>query len=74
LIMNSNLSGSYEKNYGATAGLLMAYSIDLKLSRKSLTESLVNGVGDFFKKYQQLAEENGDLPKFDNDVIDMLQK
>lgn len=74
LIMNSNLSGSYEKNYGATAGLLMAYSIDAKLGRQSLTESLENGIGDFFTKYQQLAEQYGELTKFDSEVIEMLQK
>jgi len=74
LILNSNLSGSYEKNYGATAGLLMAYAIDAKLGRKSLTESLEFGISDFFGKYQQLAEQFGELPKFDKEVIDMLQK
>ncbi|MFA6468815.1 MAG: DUF5700 domain-containing putative Zn-dependent protease [Bacteroidota bacterium] len=74
LIMNSNLSGSYEKNYGATAGLLMAYAIDAKLGRKSLTESLEFGIYDFFRKYQQLAEQFGELPKFDQAVVDMLQK
>lgn len=74
LIMNSNLSGSYEKNYGATAGLLMAFTIDEKLGRQSLTESLESGVGDFFMKYQQLAEQQGELQKFDVEVITMLQK
>ena len=74
LIMNSNLSGSYEKNYGATAGLMMAYSIDAKLGRRSLTDCLENGVADFFAKYQELAEQNGELPKFDQGVIEMLQK
>ncbi len=74
LIMNSNLSGSFEKNYGATAGLMMAYMIDAKLGRNALTETLLYGSGDFFVKYQQLAEQNGDLPKFDPVVITFLQK
>jgi len=74
LIMNSNLSGSYEKNYGASAGLLMAYAIDSKLGRKALTECLEFGVADFFLKYQQLAEHYGELTKFDKEVIEMLQK
>ncbi len=74
LIMNSNLSGSYEKNYGASAGLLMAYAIDAKLGRKALTECLEYGVADFFQKYQQLAEQNGELIKFDKEVIESLQK
>ncbi|MCK9409607.1 MAG: DUF5700 domain-containing putative Zn-dependent protease [Bacteriovoracaceae bacterium] len=74
LIMNSNLSGSYEKNYGASAGLLMAYAIDAKLGRKALTESLDYGVGDFFGKYQQLAEQFGELPKLDTEVIKLFQQ
>ncbi len=74
LIMNSNLSGSYEKNYGASAGLLMAYAIDTKLGRKSLTECLEFGVADFFLKYQQLAEQHGELTKFDKEVVEMFQK
>lgn len=74
LIMNSNLSGSYEKNYGASAGLLMAYAIDAKLGRKALTECLEYGVADFFGKYQQIAEQNGELTKFDKEVIESLQK
>ncbi len=74
LIMNSNLSGSYEKNYGATAGLLMAYSIDTKLGRKALTETIELGVGDFFAKYQQLSQEYGELPKFDEEVVESLSR
>jgi hypothetical protein len=74
LIMNSNLSGSYEKNYGASAGLLMAYAIDSKLGRKALTETLEFGVGDFFGKYHQIADQFAGLPKLDPDVVSMLQK
>ncbi|MDP1677426.1 MAG: DUF5700 domain-containing putative Zn-dependent protease [Bacteroidota bacterium] len=73
LIMNSNLSGSYEKNYGASAGLLMAYAIDAKLGRKALTECLEFGVADFFLKYQQLTEQYGELTKFDEEVIERLK-
>ena len=72
--MNSNLSGSHEKNYGAPAGLLMAYAIDAKLGRRALTECLEFGVADFFLKYQQLATQYGELTKFDKEVIEMLQK
>ncbi len=72
LIMNSNLSGSYEKNYGATAGLLMAYAIDSKRGRAVLNETIQNGVGDFFAKYQDLTNQFGELPKFDEDVIKKL--
>lgn len=74
LILNSNLSGSFEKNYGATAGLLMAYAIDSKLGRKELTATLENGVGDFFRKYQDLTTQHGELPKFDEKVVESLSR
>lgn len=74
LIMNSNLSGSYEGNYGATAGLLMAYAIDAKAGRDVLTETLANGPGDFFVQYQRLTERYGELPAFDPEVISALQR
>lgn len=73
LIMNSNLSGSYEKNYGASAGVLMAYAIDAKLGRAALTQTLELGTADFFAKYQQLASQHGELPKFDDAVMLLFQ-
>lgn len=73
LIMNSNLSGSYEKNYGATAGLLMAYAIDAKLGRAALTETIVNGPADFFAKYQDLTRQYGEYPPFDDAAVDWLR-
>ncbi|NUN70371.1 MAG: hypothetical protein HUU02_11735 [Bacteroidetes bacterium] len=73
LIMNSNLSGSYEKNYGASAGVLMAYAIDAKLGRKALTETLELGPADFFSKYQQLAKQFGELPQFEAAVIALFR-
>ncbi len=72
LILNSNLSGSYEKNYGATAGLYMAHMIELKLGRTALTETLDFGIADFFEKYQRVAESNGGVPPFDEGVLKML--
>lgn len=74
LIMNSNLSGSYEKNYGATAGLLMAYAIDAKLGRKALTETIANGVGNFFQRYQELTKQYGELPKINDAIIEKLNQ
>ena len=74
LIMNSNLSGSYEKNYGATAGLLMALTIDEKLGRPALTECLTNGPGDFFDKYNQAASSGSGLPLFSDSVITSLTR
>ena len=73
LIMNSNLSGSYEKNYGATAGLLMAYAIDAKLGRAALSETIAHGPSDFFSKYQNLTRQFGELPPFDDAAVDWLK-
>jgi len=74
LILNSNLSGSFEKNYGATAGLLMAYSIDAKLGRKALTETIVNGVPDFFRKYDEVTAQFGELPKLSDEVLKIMAR
>jgi hypothetical protein len=74
LIMNSNLSGTYEKNYGATAGLLMAYAIDAKLGRAALTETITNGPSDFFAKYRGLTRQFGEFPPFDDAAVDWLNQ
>ncbi len=69
LIMNANLSGSLEKNYGATAGNLMALEIDTKLGRPALTESIAKGPEDFFQKYETLTQQYGDVPKISAEVM-----
>ena len=68
LLMNANLSGSFEKNYGAAAGLLMAFAIDTKLGRSALTETIERGVGDFFQKYDELTKQYDELPKISEEV------
>ena len=68
LLMNANLSGSFEKNYGATAGLLMAFAIDTKLGRNALTETITNGVGDFFEKYDALTKQYDELPRLSEEI------
>jgi hypothetical protein len=73
LLFNSNLSGSFEKNYGATAGLLMAYAIDTKMGRNALTETIKHGTADFFAKYNSLTEQYADLPKFSPLVINRFK-
>lgn len=65
LMMNSNLSGSFEGNYGATAGLRMAYEIEKRLGRPTLTETVREGVKDFFGKYSELCRQDNNLPKLD---------
>jgi hypothetical protein len=69
LIMNANLSGSLEKNYGATAGNLMALEIDTKLGRHALTETIAKGPEDFFQKYETLSQQYGDIPKISAGVM-----
>ncbi|MGA7160187.1 MAG: DUF5700 domain-containing putative Zn-dependent protease [Bacteroidota bacterium] len=74
LLMNANLSGSFEKNYGAAAGLLMAFAIDSKLGRNALTETIANGVGDFFDKYDALTKQYDELPKLSEEIKRKLMK
>ncbi|MCX6134764.1 MAG: hypothetical protein NTU47_13205 [Ignavibacteriales bacterium] len=69
LIMNSNLSGSFEGNYGATAGLRIAYEIEKRLGRPALTETVRKGAGDFFEKYSELCRRDNDLPKLDKEAL-----
>jgi len=47
LLMNANLSGSMEGNYGATAGMRMAYEIDAHLGRPALSATLLTGSCSF---------------------------
>jgi len=74
LVMNANLSGSFERNYGAAAGLLMAFAIDTKMGRDALTETVAKGVGDFFDKYDALTKQYDELPKLSEEVKGGLLK
>ena len=69
LLMNANLSGSLERNYGAAAGLLMAFAIDSKMGRNALTETIAKGVGDFFQKYDAITKQYDELPKLSPEVL-----
>ena len=56
LIMNSNLSGSIEGNYGATAGMRMAYEIDTHLGRPGTNIYLIDGeLLVYFNVYASLS-------------------
>jgi hypothetical protein len=72
LMLNSNLSGSFEGNYGATAGLRMAYEIEKRLGRPALTETVREGVKDFFGKYSELCKQNSNLPRLDESALRIL--
>ncbi len=69
LLLNANLSGSVEKNYGATAGVRMAYEIDRRLGRAALTETIERGVDVFFEKYQEVSRRYDDVPKITDAVV-----
>jgi hypothetical protein len=69
LMMNSNLSGSFEGNYGATAGLRMAYEIDTRLGRPALAETILGGVKVFFAKYDDLCRLQTNLPRLDQSAL-----
>jgi hypothetical protein len=73
LLMNANLSGSFEGNYGATAGLRMAYEIDSHLGRQALTATLMNGGRSFILAYHQACMQDGSLPQIDRRVLQALQ-
>jgi hypothetical protein len=53
LLMNANLSGSFTANYGATAGMRMAYEIDTRLGRPALTATLLGGFPLFVETYKK---------------------
>jgi hypothetical protein len=74
LIMNANLSGSFEGNYGATSGLRMAYEIDTHLGRPALTATLMNGGRSFILAYQQACLRNGSLPQLDKKILQFAQQ
>jgi hypothetical protein len=73
LIMNANLSGSFDGNYGATAGMRMAYEIDTYLGRPALTTTLVDGPRSFFSAYQKACLRDGSTPQIDERILRALR-
>ncbi|MGE5315740.1 MAG: DUF5700 domain-containing putative Zn-dependent protease [Acidobacteriota bacterium] len=73
LMLNANLSGSVEKNYGATAGVRMAYEIDRRLGRPALTETIARGMSDFFEKYREVSRKYDDVPKLGDEAVKGVQ-
>ena len=65
LLMDANLSGSFSGNYGATAGLRMAYEIDTRLGRQALTSTLINGTQSFVDAYREACVRELMLPPLD---------
>lgn len=73
LMMNANLSGSFEGNYGATAGMRMAYEIDSRFGRPALTATLMTGSRSYISTYIQACLRDANLPRIDKQVVRMLQ-
>jgi hypothetical protein len=74
LILNANMSGSFEANYGATAGQRMAYEIDTKFGRQALANTIIGGVQQFFGTYDSLCAQNSNLPRVDAEVMKVLEQ
>jgi hypothetical protein len=72
--MNANLSGSFEGNYGSTAGMRMAYEIDNRLGRSALTTTLLNGGRSFILAYVQLCAHESNVPQFDEQVLQLMEQ
>ena len=68
LLQNANLSGAFERNFGATAGLRMAYEIDMRAGRPALTQSILDGPQAFFAAYDALCKRQGELPRLSDRV------
>jgi hypothetical protein len=62
LIGTSNTS-EYWKSYGAITGMFVARTIDRKLGRRALTETVAAGATEFYVKYILLTEQDDSLPK-----------
>jgi hypothetical protein len=74
LMMNSNLSGSFEGNYGATAGMRMAYEIDNRLGRPALTATLLKGGRAFLSAYQEACLQDASLPQINKELAKAFRK
>lgn len=68
LISTSNTS-EYWKSYGAITGMFIARTIDSKLGRAALAETITNGADDFYRKYKLLSERDTNLPKLCSAIL-----
>ncbi|MBI5473734.1 MAG: hypothetical protein HY961_15455 [Ignavibacteriae bacterium] len=63
MIISSSNTSEYWKSYGAITGMFIARTIDQKLGRAALAETIANGPEDFYRKYIALAEQDNSLPQ-----------
>ncbi len=62
MIISSSNTSEYWKSYGAITGMFIARTIDQKLGRAALAETIANGPDDFYRKYIALQERDASLP------------
>ena len=73
LISTSNTS-EYWKSYGAITGMFIARTIDSKLGRKVLTETVASGATYFYRKYILLTERDNSLPNLSQTIVNLLKQ
>ncbi len=71
LISTSNTS-EYWKSYGAITGMFIARTIDLKLGRAALAQTIANGADDFYLKYIAIASQDNNLPALSDQITNHL--
>ncbi len=73
LISTSNTS-EYWKSYGAITGLFIARTIDQKLGRTLLAQSVANGADEFYRQYIQLTGKDNSLPRLSTSIIRHVER
>ncbi len=68
LIATSNTS-EYWRSYGAITGMFIARTIDERLGRVALVETIERGPNDFFEKYHVLTKRDNSLPRLSEKII-----
>lgn len=72
LIASSNTS-EYWRSYGAITGLFIARTLDERLGRPALVETIERGPNDFFLKYYALTQRDQSLPPLSRRIIGHLE-
>jgi hypothetical protein len=73
LIRTANTS-EYWQNYGAITGMIIARQIDNTFGRAALSETVANGVGDFFLKYIEVMKQQSDYPRLSPVLLQYIQQ
>ncbi|MBP1691181.1 MAG: hypothetical protein H6Q32_533 [Bacteroidetes bacterium] len=73
LIRTANTS-EYWQNYGAITGMIIARQIDNTFGRAALSETVANGVSDFFLKYVEVMKQQSDYPRLSPVLLQYIQQ